>query len=281
MRHGIDHGGNELGRFGRALGFTGGALLLLACACSSGADAGGSPPGETETTTAGVQLAALEVASITLESGNVVSWHELEPGLLLTRESFTYPSPPRLTAEGLDQKSLSAVDLYRRLAPDEAIPERLMAAFDRTQRLAFIDDSAPLELKEFQLDGSSISETAGGLGQARQTVVDDSACSWTWFEPNCNLCATGPCGDWRIRWPQITGDSSFSHKSTMTRASMCVYRGAVRHVFRLRGNDIEDTIQRAGQGTTFYLNNGSHGFTLGSRVLNAAGAGYHHCADSE
>lgn len=280
MKQSIDQDREDLGMFGRATGLTGVALLLLAAACSSGADAGGSQQSETEESP-GTQLAALEVASVTLESGNVVSWHELEPGLLLTRESFTYPSPPRLTAEGLDQKSLSPVEIYQRLAPENAVPERLMAAFDRSQLRPFSDDAVPVELNEFHLDGSSVEQYADGLGQAQQSVVDDSACSWTWFEPHCNLCLTGPCGGWRIRWPQITGDSSFSHKSTMTRASMCVYRGAVRHVFRLRGNDIEDTIQRAGQGTTFYLNNGSHGFTLGSRVLNAAGAGYHHCADSE
>lgn len=280
MNNSIDYSSKNSGILRRAVGFTGGALLLLASACS-GANAGESGPGEPEPSAVGVQLAALEVATVTLDSGNVVSWHELEPGLLLTRESFTYPSPPRLSAEGLDQKSLSALEIYQRLAPEKAVPERLKAAFDRTQMLAFKDDSVPLELDEFHLDGSNVSEYADGLGQAQQSAVDDSACSWTWFEPHCNLCLTGPCGDWRVRWPQITGDSSFSHKSTMTRASMCVYRGAVRHIFRLRGKDIEDTIQRAGQGTTFYLNNGSHGFTLGSRVLNAAGAGYHHCADSE
>lgn len=278
MKHSIDQGRKNWGTLGRATAVAWGTLLLLASACSSGADAGGAEPGDT--TGAGVQLADLEVASITLESGNVVSWHEIEPGLLLTRESFTYPSPPQLDVQ-TEMKALSAVELYQHLAPEKAVPETLRAAFDRTQLLAFADDSAALDLDQVQLDGSQIGEYAEGLGQAQQTAIDDSACSWTWFAPNCNLCATGPCGNWRVTWPQITGDSSISHKSTMQLAAMCVYRGAVRHVFRLRGKDIQDTIQRAGHGTRYFLNNGSHGFTLGSRVEQAAGDGYHHCAEAE
>jgi hypothetical protein len=61
---------------------------------------------------------------------------------------------------------------------------------------------------------------------------------------------------------------------------MCAYRGTVRHVFRLRGEDIQDTFQSAGNGTRFCLNNGAYKFTLGSRVEQAAGDGYHHCAES-
>ena len=251
--------------------------LLLAAACSSGADDEGANPPEAEAP--GVELAALEVGRVTLNSGNVVSWHELEPGLLMTRESFTYPSPPQLDADA-DMKALTAVELYQRLAPESAVPERLRTAFSRTQMLAFIDDSPPVSLEQRSLDGSTGGETSGGLAKAQQRLVDDSACSWTWFAPHCNLCATGPCGKWRVSWPQITGDSSISHKSTMQLAAMCVYRGAVRHVFRLRGKDIQDTIQRAGNGTRYFLNNGSHGFTLGSRVEQAAGDGYHHCAEA-
>ncbi|HYP89452.1 MAG TPA: hypothetical protein VEQ59_14895 [Polyangiaceae bacterium] len=84
-----------------------------------------------------------------------------------------------------------------------------------------------------------------------------------------------------MSWPQITGDSSFSHKGPLQKAAMCVYRGAVHHVFRLRGKTYQDSIQRAGQGTWFYLNNGAHDFTLGSTVNNAAGAGYHHCGQGD
>lgn len=273
MKQSNDHG-HEWGTLGRALGAAL-STLLLASACSSGADDGGA--GSDETPTPGVELSALEVGSVKLKSGNVVSWHELEPGLLLTRESFTYPSPPELDADA-DMKSLTAPELYQRLAPESVVPDSLRAAFSRTQTSAFSDDSPAVELEQVRLDGSSVSESAGGLGRAQQTLVDDSACSWTWFAPHCDLCATGPCGGWRVSWPQITGDSSISHKSSMQLAAMCVYRGAVRHVFRLRGKDIQDTIQRAGNGTRYFLNNGSHGFTLGSRVEQAAGDGYHHCA---
>jgi hypothetical protein len=275
MNHSIDHD-QKWGILGRTLG-TALCALLLASACSSGADDGGASSDEARGP--GVELADLEVGSVTLNGGNVVSWHELEPGLLLTRESFAYPSPPALDADA-DMKSLTAVELYERLAPGSAVPENLLSAFSRSQMLAFVDDSTAVELTQVRLDGSSVSERADGLGQVQQRVVDDSACSWAWFSPHCNLCATGPCGKWRVSWPQITGDSSISHKSTMQLAAMCVYRGAVRHVFRLRGKDIQDTIQRAGNGTRYFLNNGSHGFTLGSRVEQAAGDGYHHCAEA-
>jgi hypothetical protein len=274
MKHNIDCD-QKWGTWGRALG-TALCALLLTPACSSGsADDGGAS--EDEAVGPGVELTALEVGSVTLKSGNVVSWHELEPGLLLTRESFTHPSPPALDVDA-DMKSLTAVELYRRLAPESAVPEGLLAAFSRSQMLAFVDDSTAVDLVQVKLDGSSVSEAGDGLARAQQRVVDDSACSWAWFSPHCDLCATGPCGGWRVSWPQITGDSSISHKSTMQLAAMCVYRGAVRHVFRLRGKDIQDTIQRAGNGTRYFLNNGSHGFTLGSRVEQAAGDGYHHCA---
>lgn len=263
----------SLGRLGFAVA-TG--LFLLASACSASDQEGAEA--EVESGRLTVELAELELSSISLPGGNVVSWYELEPGVIATRESFTYPSPPQLSALGADVATLSAVELHRTLAPELPVPERLQKAFDRSQTLAFAADLAPIELDEVRLDGAAAATLNGdGTAQLRQAVVDDSACSWTWFAPHCNLCADGPCGDWRVSWPQITGDSKFSRKGSITRAAMCVYRGAVRHVFRLRGKDIQDTIQHAGNGTTFYLNNGSHDFTLGSRVEQAAGDGYHHC----
>lgn len=177
----------------------------------------------------------------------------------------------------MDGTAFTAVELHEQLAPERPVPERLLAAFERSQMRAFIDDDATIEVDQIHVDAPGASVGDDGLGKLQQAAIDDSACSWEWFAPKCNLCATGPCGDWQISWPHITGDSSFSRKGTLTKAAMCVYRGTVRHVFRLRGEDIRDTMVSAGNGMRFYLNNGSHKFTLGSRVEQAAGDGYHHC----
>jgi hypothetical protein len=277
MKHiSTDQSRKKLGTLGRAAGVALGALLLLSAACSSSGDEPGGTEA-TESTASTIQLSDLEVASVTLKSGNVVSWHELAPGLLVTRESFTYPSPPQLTGESMDLQALSALDVYRTLAPEKAVPETLKAAYDRTQILGFVDDATAVELEEMHLDGASISEQGDGLGRSQQAAVNDSACSWTWFAPHCYLCATGPCGRYQVRWPQITGDSAISHKASLQVAAMCVYRGTVRHVFKLHGKAIQDTLQRAGNGTRYFLNNGAHDFTLSTNVTQAAGAGYHHC----
>lgn len=280
MKHSSYETSKPLGTWGRAAGIALGALLLLSTACSSAGEAADSREqvGSSEST---VELSDLEVGSITLKSGNVVSWHELAPGLILTRESFTYPSPPQVTAENFDIQSMTVLDMYQRLAPEKAVPASLKAAYDRTQSLAFIDDSNSVELEEMHPDGAASGEYADGLGSSQQSVVNDSKCSWTWFAPKCYLCATGPCGNYHVRWPQITGDSSISHKGTLQVAAMCVYRGVVRHNFRLHGKIVQDTLQREGNGTRYFLNNGSHEFTLSTNVTQAAGAGYHHCFEGD
>ena len=248
-------------------------LFSVGCSVEVADSRGGeSKMGETPT-----ELSSLELARVTLAGGNVVSWYELEPGVIATRESSTYPNGPMLRDVDMNGTAFTAVELFTSLSPEEPVPDELMAAYDRSQTLAFADDTSPIQIDQVAADAATPNAAADGVARVQQALVDDSACPWIWFAPRCNLCATGPCGSWQVSWPQITGDSSFSRKGTLTRAAMCVYRGAVRHVFRLRGKDIHDTIQRDGQWVTFYLNNGSHKFTLGSRVEQAAGDGYHHC----
>lgn len=270
--------------WGRLNALAGAALFLFGSACSSAPEEDGAPASGSEEARVEVQLADLQLASIALPNGNEVSWYELAPGLIATRERFKYPTQPTLSEMEMNGMNLSPIELHHELAPDAPVPERLVAAFDRTQMFAYNDDFGPVELAEVPVDvatsESSNTETNGEVGKLQQAAVDDSACSWTWLEPHCHLCATGQCGSWRIMWPRITGDSKFSRKASLTVAAMCVYRGTVRHVFRLRGEDIQDTFQSAGNGTRFFLNNGAHKFTLGSRVEQAAGDGYHHCAES-
>ncbi|HYP89451.1 MAG TPA: hypothetical protein VEQ59_14890, partial [Polyangiaceae bacterium] len=66
----------------------------------------------------------------------------------------------------LDLRALSPVEVFQHLAPQDIVPASLMAAYGRSQTLAFVDDSSSIEIEEHRLDGESLSERSDGLGQS-------------------------------------------------------------------------------------------------------------------
>lgn len=275
----------------RSLGVFASILLSAAIAAcgSAGDDAARAVPGEAAGESVVVELETLKLASVKLANGNEVGWYELAPGTVALRETIAYPTEPVLD---MIAASASPTELFRKLAPNALMPERLLAAVARSRELEEAGDlsdfeALDVEAGELQAETASTrsdpAATASRLGEPgglpTRTAALDDACPWSWFKSQCDMCATGPCGDWQVSWPNITGNSSFKRKGYMTAIAICPYRGSVHQVIRLRGNVSRDAIRQPGVAVRWFLNNGSHKFTASSTVDQADGDGYHHCGE--
>jgi hypothetical protein len=284
----FEHGTRELGScIRRSIGAIASIVLSIGLAACSSAGDEAEPAGPGES--AIVDLETLKLASVKLDNGNEVGWYELAPGSVALRETVAYPTEPLLDAIAA---SASPAELFRQLAPNAVIPQRLLAAVERSRELDEAGDLSDFEAVDVEAGelraetastqierAATIAELVESGGLPTRTAALDDACPWSWFKSQCDICATGPCGDWQVSWPNRTGSSSFSRKGYMTAIAICPYRGSVHQVIKLRGNVSRDAVRQPGVAVRWFLNNGSHKFTASSSVDQADGDGYHHCGE--
>ena len=126
------------------------------------------------------------IATLSLDNGNTLDFYEPSPGAVMISEVGRLPNPPVSTKYSLH--SMSAVEIYRALAPGQTVPAALVAAQDRVDGRVALEDATGAEtsVEPFANHGDvAVDNDANQADGAK----DDEASS----HPE----APGPCGSFR------------------------------------------------------------------------------------
>jgi hypothetical protein len=107
------------------------------------------------------------IASLTLANGNTMEFYEMSPGVLLVSELGRVGVPP------LPAVKMRPLDLYRQLAPDQTVPDVLVAAQERADALR-TDPTPPAD----ETPALPISQAAG----VQLSYIDNQSCDDHWFD---------------------------------------------------------------------------------------------------
>jgi len=239
-----------------------------------------APPAPRQTTPApsavqGVTTAPRVVARIELDNGNVVTFHEPEPGELLVVEEGKAPNPPALSREVV-RRNKTAVDIHRALAPNREVPQALQSAQGRrasSQRQQQSQAPGDRELKEGGVRVQSTAEL-----QKTDTLTSPGApqaSTGDWFQKN--FC-TGSA-DYNWCWLYRTGTTYYQKWSYSMFPIVYSCQGTVLFKFEYKswGNWKSYTSWNVLQG--HYVSWWAEGFskkTRKSTVAEATNNCYHH-----
>jgi hypothetical protein len=217
------------------------------------------------------------LTKVTRENGNVVEFYEPSPGFILMSEAGKVPNKPL----DIQVRGMTAVDLFRYLAPGQSIPTQLLSAQER-------EDVAGTRMKKNSESGEHSDDVRqGGVRsvvaseKGSPAAVDnhDAACPKSWWETTiaCSIDA-----DWDVEWYSIMGRSWFlRNDSDWVRVGACSYRGTVTLKFQYRPwwdwHTQGTWTVNEGFYRTVWRMNSSVDFDIKSTVYNASGDGYHHC----
>lgn len=202
-------------------------------------------------------------------NGNLVELYEPAKGEIFISEDVLFPN--RSLFDEIDVDEMSAIEIFEYLMPGMKPPERLLAAYKRSQEgIEFprrmyrteqpAGTSEMLLLHEGTADGqpevrSNSPEDPGLHGRSgsategatefnertksTRTVVnvDDSACSASWFNYRCRSISPYHYGrwDWQVFWNRRTGTSWFTRSNNeYTASAACSYRGTITYTLKYR-----------------------------------------------
>jgi len=158
-------------------------------------------PGEAQ----GVTAAPRVVARIGLDNGNVVTFHEPEPGELLVVEEGKAPNPPALSREVL-RSNKTAVEIHRALAPNREVPQALRSAQSRRASSQSQQQSQAPEDPELKEGGVKMQSTTDLQKTDSLTAPGaPQASTGDWFQKN--FC-TGSA-DYNWCWLYRTGTTYY------------------------------------------------------------------------
>jgi hypothetical protein len=187
-------------------------LSMIACgACSSTQAPGGVSDIATDETVA--ESSAAIVARLEPQRGHTVTFYEIDgAGLFMVESSNGHD------AHWLSGKPQDALEVYRKLSPETAIPEALQAAYDRAKKVAAEASPASAEL-EFPAGGGRQApefvqnlRSQGDVGVVQQASSSSSASHFTGTHAACDAvgAAFAACrANWGGGfWAQWNGSTS-------------------------------------------------------------------------
>jgi hypothetical protein len=243
-----------------------GSLLVTACgaAGTTNDDRGNRPASSESVETNGALLARIDY-----DDGNVIDFHEVDPGAIVVFESGHYPNPSRLADPGLAGASAPAI--FRKLVPARPLPDEIMAAQARAEaRMAQESTTAFTEIDDIsddEPDSESVPPIAAG--------ADDSAYPANTFRRQacCNE-------SWEVCWVNRTGNPWFERgRNNTTRTAAASYRGSVTFRFKVKKSLRWETLVSATLNTGDYKStlhaNFFNRFRSRSEITGGTGDGFH------
>jgi hypothetical protein len=248
-------------------------LGMIACgACSSTQGSGGVSDIATEETVA--ESKAAIVARLEPQSGHTVTFYEIDgAGLFMVESSNGHE------AHWLSGKPQDALEVYRKLSPETAIPEALQAAYERAKKLVPDEASPSTTALEFPAGGGRQApefvqnlRSQGDVGVVQQATSSSSASHFTGTHAACDAfgAAFSACrANWGGGfWAQWNG-------STSATCNVDHYAGNGITVQLTAGSTVIPFSQAVNTFQTY-----SWGFVSGAvsrriDILNASGDSFH------
>ncbi len=207
------------------------------------------------------------ITAIALDNGNEIQFLEPSPGLLLVSELGVAGVAP----QQLDGKS--ALEVYRQFAPGQKVPQVLLAAQDRSDKLP-----ADVQPSFSVVNGDSLAEggAANLVDSGPRSFIDNEACDDAWF--NNTFCIGSY--DWSVCRLNMTSSTYYAqHGDTdYVHMAVCSDIGTIKFKATIGNGDGGIWTLTQGQYRTYsWKDNCVFGCNQSSRVdvSEASGNRYH------
>lgn len=221
------------------------------------------------------------LAKVDTSDGGYVAWYEPVPGVIVVGEMGKYPNLSVADKLGSDGGLGTPEDIYRALAPNSPIPDKMSKAMERRDYYGGLTASLGKSIA-VRTEAAKKSTATSEVGVARQAaqdpIADDSACPWSWFyQARCG-CIGSQCTV--LAYQTGTTSFTYSDKNYFT-SSACAYRGTVRLIGSYKTwwswTRAYDVQVPTGWYYYWWHDNTMFDFDASSWVQEADGDGYHHC----
>jgi hypothetical protein len=223
-----------------------GTLIALGAGCLGGDD-------DLET--------SATIASVTLANGNTVDFYESSPGVLLVSETGTVGIAP------IPNTRMRPLDLYRSLAPDQPVPEALVAAQARA------DARNPEPEPPTDEPAARQPSPAAGIAVG---YIDNQSCDDHWFD---NTFCIGSY-DWKMcLLNHLNGAYAQSSSVDYVRHTVCSDIGAI--TLKVQMGDGRGVIKDVPEGSWYswwWVDDCTFGCNTSTRgdVVNATNNRFHY-----